>query len=188
MKTMEVLLREHIDPLGKCGDVVTVKAGYARNYLLPNRLAIQANADNKKAMERRRLKLDAEEAERMAEIETRVLVLSGTSLETVQKCDDNGHLYGSVNAALVVELLNAQNRNVEEKDVRIDVPIKTIGEHTVHVHVHGERYADIEIDVQPEGGMPAGLVAKAEAEAAASAAEAEAEAEAPSEAPAAPEA
>jgi large subunit ribosomal protein L9 len=183
MKTMEVLLREHIDPLGRCGDVVTVKSGYARNYLLPNRLAIHATADNKKAMERRRLRLDAEEAEHMAEIETRVLVLSGTKLTTIQKCDDHGHLYGSVNAAAVVELLNAQNRNVDEKDVRIDTAIKAIGEHVVRVHVHGERYADIPIDVQPEGGMPAGLVAKAEAEAAAVAEEAgDASADAASEA------
>ncbi len=176
MKTMEVLLREHIDPLGRCGDVVTVRAGYARNYLLPSRLAVQATPDNMKAMERRRLKLDAEEAEWMAGIETRVLVLGGTKLTTVRKCDDNGHLYGSVNAAAVVELLNAQSRSVEEKDVRIDEPIKVIGQHAVRVHVHAERYAEVSIEVQPEGGTPAGLLAKAEAEAA-QAAEADAASE-----------
>jgi len=74
-KTVEVLLRENLPTLGHCGDVVKVRAGYARNYLLPRRLAIQATPDNKKAMERRRLRLDAEDAERAAEIETRLLVL-----------------------------------------------------------------------------------------------------------------
>jgi large subunit ribosomal protein L9 len=155
MKTVEVLLRDDLEPLGRCGDVVRVKPGYARNYLLPNRIAIAATPDNLKAMERRRLRLDAELAEHMAEIETRVMVLSGETLSTVQKADENGHLYGSVNAAAVVELLGAAGKPVEEKDVRLEAPIKTVGTHVVRVHVHGERYAEVEVVVEREGGMPA---------------------------------
>ena len=154
MKTVEILLREHIGDLGKCGDVVHVKSGYARNYLLPQRLAIAATPDNKKAMERRRLRLDAEEAEQMAAIETRILVMSGVSLTTTQKADENGHLYGSVQASTVVELLAAQGKVIDEKDVRIDKPIKAVGSHTVRIHVHGERHAEVTVDVQPEGGAP----------------------------------
>jgi large subunit ribosomal protein L9 len=155
VKTVEILLREHIGDLGKCGDIVRVKSGYARNYLLPQRLAVAATPDNMKAMERRRLRLDAEEAEQMAAIETRILVIQGATLTTTQKADENGHLYGSVNAGTVVELLASQGKKVEEKDVRIDKPIKAVGAHTVRIHVHAERYAEVTVEVQPEGGMPA---------------------------------
>ena len=167
MKTVEVLLRENMEPLGKCGDIVRVKSGYARNYLLPHRIAVQATEDNKKAMARRRLKLDAEEAERMAEIETRILVLQGIGLTTVEKTDESGRLYGSVSAHTVVELLKGKNFDVDEKDVRIDTPIKVIGTHSVKVHVHGDRYAELKIDVQSESGvqLPAEEPAKAPTEA-----------------------
>jgi large subunit ribosomal protein L9 len=154
MKTMEVLLRENIYPLGKCGDVVRVKAGYARNYLLPERLATFASEDNLKAMARRRLRLDAEEAEREVEIETRVKVLGTIKLEATMRADETGRLYGSVNPTQVVELLGAQGKEVEPKDVHIDTPIKSVGTHSLRLHVHAERYAEITIDVLPEGGMP----------------------------------
>lgn len=154
MKTIEVLLRENVESLGRCGDVVRVKPGYARNYLLPEGLATSATEDNKQAMARRRLRLDAEEAERMAEIETRVLLLAAVKLETIVRADEHGRLYGSVNAAQVAELLAAQGREVAEKAVRIDVPIKEVGAHTVRVHVHGERYAEVALVVSPEGGLP----------------------------------
>lgn len=168
MKTMEVLLRENIYPLGKCGDVVRVKAGYARNYLLPERLATFATEDSLKAMARRRLRLDAEEAEHMAEIETRAKVLETVTLETTMRADETGRLYGSVNPSQVVELLAAQGKQAEAKEVHIDTPIKSIGEHKLRLHVHAERYAEIVITVHPEGGMP--VVTEAPAEAAAEAA------------------
>lgn len=147
MKTMEVLLRENLETLGRCGDVVKVRSGYARNYLLPNQLAIAATPDNKKAMERRRLRLDAEQAEHEAEIETRVLVMQAVTLEATEKADENGHLYGSVNAGRIAEMLVAQGKEVEEKDVRLDGPIKTVGTHTVRVHVHGDRFAEVTLEV-----------------------------------------
>ena len=99
MKTkVEVLLRENIATLGRCGDLVKVAPGYARNYLLPRKLAVEANADNKKAMLRRRGRLDVEEAERAAEVQARVAGLAGLVLRTSGKADESGHLYGSVNA------------------------------------------------------------------------------------------
>jgi large subunit ribosomal protein L9 len=150
MKSVEVLLRENLPKLGRCGDVVKVRSGFARNYLFPRRLAIQATPDNKKAMERRRLRLDAEEAERAAEIETRLLVLQAVKLETREKADESGRLYGSVGSAKIAALLQAQGKRVEEADVRLEAPIKTIGMHPVRVHVHGERYAELSIDVQRE--------------------------------------
>jgi large subunit ribosomal protein L9 len=150
VKSVEVLLRENLPALGRCGDVVKVRAGFARNYLFPRRLAIQATPDNKKAMERRRLRLDAEEAERAVEIETRLLVLQAVKLETREKADESGKLYGSVTSAKIAALLQAQGKRVEEGDVRLESPIKTTGVHPVRVHVHGERYAELSIDVQRE--------------------------------------
>ena len=150
MKTCEVLLRENMLPLGKCGDVVRVKAGYARNYLLPQRLAIQANEDNKKAMERRRLRLDAAEAEQAAEVETRILVMQSAELEITMKADETGRLYGSVTSAVIAELLAAQGKQVSEKDVRLDTSIKKVGTHPVRIHVHGDRFADLTVEVKSE--------------------------------------
>ena len=149
--TTEVLLREHVDNLGRCGDVVSVKPGYARNYLLPKRLAVPATADNKRTMARRAEKLALEEAAQAAEIAARVELLSKLSVQTTQKADENGHLYGSVSAAMIAELCTKAGTPTDEKAVRLDAPIKTVGEHKVGLHVHGEHHAEITVTVHAEG-------------------------------------
>lgn len=150
MKNVEVLLRENLKDLGRCGDVVKVSPGYARNFLLPRRIAVEANDDNKRAMARRRVKLDAEEAIRTAEIDARVAALGTIEVTTTGKADESGHLYGSVNAARVVELLKAAGHGFEERAVRLDAPIKTVGTHAIKLHVHGDRYAEIKLVVEAE--------------------------------------
>lgn len=150
MKNVEVLLRENLKDLGRCGDVVKVSPGYARNYLLPRRMAVEANDDNKRAMARRRVKLDAEEAVRNAEIDARVASLATIEIKTTGKADETGQLYGSVNAGRVVELLHAAGHRFEERNVRLDAPVKTVGTHTVKLHVHGDRYAEIKLVVDAE--------------------------------------
>jgi large subunit ribosomal protein L9 len=147
---VEVLLRENLKNLGKCGEVVRVAPGYARNYLLPHKLATQATAENAKAMAKRRLKLDAEEAQKTAEILTKVQALSNVVLSARLKADETGHLYGSLNAALVVQLLAAQGWPVEEKAVKLDAPIKTVGAHKVKIHVHAEHDAEVSITIEAE--------------------------------------
>jgi len=147
---VEVLLRDNIKTLGRCGDVVKVTQGYARNYLLPRRLAVQANEENKKAMVRRRAILDAEEAKRDAEIVARVASLNGIMVATKVKADENGHLYGSVNAATIVALLERAGHRYEEKAIRIEAPIKTVGTHPVKVHVHGDHFAEVKVVVEAE--------------------------------------
>ena len=107
MARVELMLRENVRYLGKVGDVVTVAAGYARNYLIPNKLAVKATAENRRVLARKRERIDAEEAARNAELAARVAVLEGMVLETTERSDENGHLYGSVNAARVAELLKA---------------------------------------------------------------------------------
>jgi large subunit ribosomal protein L9 len=147
MKTVEILLRDHVENLGRCGDVVTVAAGYARNYLLPHRIAVPANEDNKRQMERRRAKLDLEEAARTKEIDAKVAALSACRLTTSEKADENGHLYGSVSATTVASLLTKAGYPIEERHIRLDLAIKTTGEHIVKVHVHGEHHADVTVEV-----------------------------------------
>jgi large subunit ribosomal protein L9 len=150
MANIEVLLREHVEHLGKCGDVVRVKPGYARNYLYPNKLATEATPENKKLMARKRARLDVEEVQRNAEIDARVQKLAGLVLTCTMKADDNGHLFGSVSAGSVVEMLRAAGHPQTEKDVRIDAPIKTVGAHAIKLHVHGDRYADVTVNVNKE--------------------------------------
>lgn len=122
---IEVLLRENVAELGKCGEVVRVRPGHARNFLFPNRLAVEATEDNKRVMARRRAKLDVEETVRNAAIEERVAQMTGIAISTSMKADEAGHLFGSVNAAAIVELLKQAGHVAEERDVRLDAPIKT---------------------------------------------------------------
>ncbi|MBK7643388.1 MAG: 50S ribosomal protein L9 [Planctomycetes bacterium] len=144
---VEVLLRENLKNLGKCGEVVGVAPGYARNYLLPRKLAMQATEENIKAMSKRRVRLDVEEAKQTAEIVAKVQAISAVALTTKMKADEHGHLYGSLNAALVVELLGVRGWKIEEKAVKLDAPIKSVGEHKVKIHVHAEYDAEVTITV-----------------------------------------
>lgn len=146
-KNIEVLLRDHVQSLGECGDVVRVRTGYARNYLMPLGLATQATPENKKLMERRRVKLDAVAAVKTAEMDAWISELGGVTLTTAERADDEGHLFGSVNAASIVALLAAAGHTVEERNVRLDAPLKTVGEHKVKLHVHGDRFAEIVVNV-----------------------------------------
>jgi large subunit ribosomal protein L9 len=147
---VEVLLRENLKNLGKCGEVVRVAPGYARNFLLPRKLATQATAENMKAMAKRRTRLDAEEAVKTAEIVAKVQALSAVSLTTKMKADESGHLYGSLNPALLVQLLAAQGWPIEEKAVKLDAPIKAVGTHKVKIHVHAEHDAEVSITIEAE--------------------------------------
>ena len=148
MRSTEVLLREDIDKLGRCGDVVRVAPGYARNFLLPRNLATTATPENKALMERKRARLEIEAAERNKEHAARVELLNAVALTTRERADENGHLYGSVNAARVVELLAAAGHTVDERHVRLDAPIKTVGEHRVPIHVHGDFEAAVTLAVE----------------------------------------
>lgn len=153
MRQTEVLLREHVKNLGRCGDIVKVSPGYARNYLIPKKIGIEANEDNKKAMERRRVRLDAEEAALLAEVDARLAAFSKLNLKSVQRCDDHGHLYGSVNALMIVGLMAEAGHEVNEKDVRLERPLKSVGKHQVTIHLHAERSGEIEITIEGENGM-----------------------------------
>lgn len=150
MKNLNVLLRESVQPLGKIGDVVRVRPGYARNYLFPRKLAIEATPENVKAMEKRRVKSEAEEKAREAEITARIESLGKITLSVTEKADSSGTLYGSVGAGTIVKLLEKAGVKLEEKDIRLEEPIKSVGTHEIPIHVWGEHYAGIQIVVEAE--------------------------------------
>jgi large subunit ribosomal protein L9 len=152
MKNMQVLLRETVKDLGKVGDVVTVRTGFARNYLVPRSLAVEATPDNVNMLKRRRARYDAEEKVIKAQIDARVASLSGVTVSTTEKADEGGHLYGSVNAGAVARLLSAAGHATDEKDVRLAEPIKAVGTHAVTVHVHADAVATVTVVVVAAAG------------------------------------
>lgn len=174
MKDIEVLLQQSVKHLGLVGDVVKVRPGYARNFLYPKRLGVPATEDAKRQIARRAAKVRAAEELRLKEIADLVEKLESIEIKTTMKADPNGNLYGSVNAARIVELARAEGASIDEKDVRLDAPIKTVGSHEVRVHVRDDEFGTIRVEVEAEGRTQAEEEALAAKEAAA---EAEAEAE-----------
>ncbi len=152
MKNLKVLLRENVDSLGRIGEVVRVRTGYARNYLFPYKLAVEATEDNMRLMERRRVRFEAEEEAREAQITARIEALGKVTLSVVEKADPSGTLYGSVGAATIARLLAQAGVPTDERDVRLEEPIKSVGTHEIPIHVYGEHYAGIQIVVEAEAG------------------------------------
>ncbi|MFT5288411.1 MAG: large subunit ribosomal protein L9 [Planctomycetota bacterium] len=147
MANVIILLRENVKDLGLIGDVVEVAPGYARNYLLPRKLAVSASKENIRYMERRRARWDADEATRVSDLEKQIEALGKVKVSTAEKADESGSLYGSVGNATIARLLTEAGFATEEKAVRLPEPIKSVGAHEVSVHVHGEHFATIQLEV-----------------------------------------
>lgn len=150
MKNLHLLLREDVASLGRIGEIVRVRQGYARNYLLPRKLAVEATPENVRAMEKKRARVEAEEKDREAQITARIEALGKITLSVVEKADASGTLYGSVGPATIVKLLAKAGVTAEEKDIRLEEPIKSVGTHEIPIHVYGEHYAGIQIVVEAE--------------------------------------
>jgi len=148
---VEVLLQRSVKYLGLVGDVVKVAPGYARNYLFPKQLAVVATADAKRQIARRATRVREEEKIRLQEIAALVGRLEALALETKMKSDANGNLYGSVNTAKIVGLAAAAGVEIDDKDVRLEAPIKTVGTHRVRIHVRDDEFAEITVEVIGEG-------------------------------------
>lgn len=145
---IEILLRDDVEHVGRCGDRVKVAPGFARNFLFPRKLALEVTPGNLAAMQRRRARAEAEEEKRTAELDVRIAALSKIRVKTVERADESGQLFGSVHAATIARLLGEAGFPVEEGDVRLDEPIKVIGEHKVRVHVHADKHAEIALVVE----------------------------------------
>lgn len=144
---MDIILLERIEKLGTIGDVVTVKDGYARNFLLPQKKALRANEANKKVFEASRERLEKENAERRAEAEKLGEKVAGAQVILIRASSNAGHLYGSVSVRDIASGLNAQGHNVDKKQIVMGHPIKTLGMHDVTVALHPEVHVTIKANV-----------------------------------------
>ncbi len=135
---MEVILMERIEKLGQMGDVVKVKPGYARNFLLPQKKAMRATEDNRKFFEQQRAQLEATNLQRRGEAEDVAGRMEGQWVVLVRQAGEAGQLYGSVNARDVAEALTEAGFTVTRRQVELAHPIKTIGIFPVHVRLHPE--------------------------------------------------
>jgi len=144
---MQIVLLERIAKLGQMGDVVTVKDGYARNFLLPQGKALRANKSNLARFETERAQLEARNLERREEAEAVSAKLDGQKFIVIRQSGDTGQLYGSVTPRDISELLSAGGFDVSRNQVAIDQPIKTLGLHNVSIMLHPEVASNVIINV-----------------------------------------
>src|SRR5882672_1101968 len=147
---MDVILREDIEKLGVRGEVVNVATGYARNFLLPKRLAVAATDANKKIVEQERQSHLRKEAKQKTEAEDLSKMLNGVSVTISQKAGENDQLFGSVTSKDVAEALERKNFTVDRRKIQLDEPIKQLGEHKVAVRLHKDVSAEVTVNVVRE--------------------------------------
>ena len=144
---MDVILLERVEKLGGIGDVVAVKPGFARNYLLPRKKALRANEANRKVFEANRAQIEADNAARRSTAETDSKGIDGKSVTLIRQASNTGQLYGSVAVRDIVEALASDGIKVQKNQVVLDKPIKAIGVNTVKVALHPEVSVSITVNV-----------------------------------------
>ena len=149
---MEVILREHVDNLGRRGEVVKVADGYARNYLLPRKLALLATEGNKKQIEREKVKFDAREAEDQKVAQAMAERLAIVDVEIVRKVGETDALYGSVTSSDIAEALAKKGVELDRRKLVLQEPIKKLGEFSIPVKLHRDVTAQVKVRVSAEGG------------------------------------
>lgn len=147
---MEVILREDIEKLGSRGEVVKVSSGYARNFLLPRRLAVEATEANKKIVEQERQAHLRREAKEKSEAEDLAKLLSAVTVSMSQKAGEQDQLFGSVTAKDIAEALEKQNYTIERRKIQMVEPIKQLGEFKVPIRLHRDVTAEITVVVSKE--------------------------------------
>jgi large subunit ribosomal protein L9 len=147
---MEVILREHVDNLGRRGDVVKVADGYARNYLLPRKLALKVTEANKRQIEREKKLADVRDAEEKQQAEVLAERIGQVEIVIARRVGEHNTLYGSVTSADIAHVLEAKGFQVERRKIALPEPLKTIGEVTVPVKVHRDVTGQIKVKVVPE--------------------------------------
>ena len=147
---MDVILREHVDNLGSRGDIVKVAAGYARNYLLPRKLALAVTEANKRQIERERKIADAREAEEKAQAEALAQRIAQLEIEIARRVGENATLYGSVTSADISHALQTKGFDIEKRKIHLPEPLKALGESIVPVKVHRDVTAQVRVKVVAE--------------------------------------
>ncbi len=144
---MEVILTQDVEKLGEAGEVVRVRPGYGRNFLLPRGLALLATSGNKAQLEHQRRAIEAEQARLRAEHEKVAKQIEGTTVSIARKKGEEDKLFGSVSTKDIADALTAQNIEIDRKLIRLDAPIKTLGSHEVRVRFSGAVEATLKVNV-----------------------------------------
>ncbi|MBB4085717.1 50S ribosomal protein L9 [Sphingomonas carotinifaciens] len=144
---MDVILLERVEKLGGIGDVVTVKDGFARNFLLPRKKALRANEANKKVFEANRARIEAENAARRSDAEAEAKTFGDVTVTLIRQASNTGQLYGSVAVRDLVEILEGEGHKVTKSQVILDKPIKSIGVYEVRVALHPEVIVTVKVNV-----------------------------------------
>ena len=144
---MDVILLERVEKLGAIGDVVKVKDGFARNYLLPRKKALRANESNRKLFEANRARIEEENASRRSDAEKASKSVDGKSVQLIRQASNTGQLYGSVSARDIVDALDAEGAKVGKSQVVLDRPIKSIGMHEIKIALHPEVVVVVKVNV-----------------------------------------
>ncbi len=152
---MEVILREHVDHLGRRGDIVKVAAGYARNYLLPRKLALAVNDNNKRQIDRERVQAEARELEEKSQADAFAARLSETAIQIARRVGENDTLYGSVTSADIAEALKAKGFDIDKRKIQLPDPLKALGETVVPVKIHRDVTAQVKVQVVADKGASA---------------------------------
>lgn len=144
---MDVILLERVEKLGGIGDVVSVKPGFARNFLLPNKKALRANEANRKVFESNRAQIESDNADRRGEAETASKTVGGKQITLIRQASNTGQLYGSVSVRDIVDALEADGAKVTKSMVVLDRPIKAIGVENVRIVLHPEVAVTVKVNV-----------------------------------------
>ena len=151
---MEVILREHVDNLGRRGEIVKVADGYARNYLLPRKLALLATEGNRKQIEREREKFEAKESEERKVAEGLAARMGNLEIEIARRVGETDVLFGSVTTADVAATLLAKGFEVDRRKLQLREPIKKLGDYAVPLKLHLDVAATVKVKVVAEGAAP----------------------------------
>ena len=146
---IEVILKEHVEHLGRRGEIVKVADGYARNFLFPRKLALAVTAENKRTIERERAKAEAKEAEELKGAQAIAAELQHVEVSIARRVGENDTLYGSVTTGDIADALAARNVEIDRRKIQLADPLKTLGEHTVPVKVHRDLTVDLKVRIVP---------------------------------------
>lgn len=147
---MKVILREHVEHLGERGEIVTVATGYARNFLLPKKLAMEANAGNLQTLEQRRKVWAETDAQEIKEAEALAARLAEIELRSAKKAGESGTLYGSVTNVEIAEMIAAKGVELDRRRVLLDEPIKAVGSYEIKIKIHPKVEGRIKLEVVSE--------------------------------------
>ena len=145
--SIEVILKEHVEHLGRRGEVVKVASGYARNFLFPRKLALAVTDENKRQIERERVKAEAREADELKAAQSLAATIEGLDIAIARRVGENDTLYGSVTSGDIADALAARDVTVDRRKIQLPEPLKSLGEHPVGVKLHRDVTAQLKVKI-----------------------------------------